>query len=136
MKENKVNKTEALQVKIDGLEVRIKHLETENSDLQGALAGATRMAESLRKDSEGMRKDVEEWRAKNTMLREQLSRTLGYIDRVVEDDRPPQPANVIPEQLQIRSRGPNLNQFLHDSPHYNDIGAGMANACLDSRRRY
>jgi predicted RNase H-like nuclease (RuvC/YqgF family) len=94
----RISELEAVE---DAAAKRIAHLEQENNDLQGALNRSVKIAE-------GLGKDVESARRETGLLREDLARTLGYIDRVNEDAGPMPPISVTPAQPHLAVRGPQI----------------------------
>ncbi len=86
---------------IEGKQKQIDHLNERLSDTQGALTGATKIAERAQKEAEMYRNERDS-------LRIDLQRALGYIDRVNEDSAPIDPI-IEPARVHQRSRGPQMN---------------------------
>lgn len=109
---------------------RIQHLKTEVEDLKGALDGSTKLVESLRKE-------LSAERSENVDLRENIQRTLGYIDRVNEDSPPATAAIVQPERVETQMRGPRLSPLGRLNYASDDFGgAQFGNTQSVMRRRY
>ncbi len=90
--------------RIESLGARIRQLTEERDNANGALTNCTKLIEGRIKDNESLRYE-------NIQLRESLQRTLGYIDRVNENDPPLESVEVQPAQFTSRRRGPQLNNY-------------------------
>lgn len=100
--------------RIETLEARVTRLIEERDSANGALSRCTILVEGRMKDNESLQQE-------NIILRQNLERALGYIDRVNEDS-PQQPPVVEAPRIYQRSRGPQLNS----------LGINSASSMFDS----